>query len=174
MKTAQGKDLGRILLGGVISVFVMGSVWAQPMDEDGPGGKGRPDHGKRPFAEIFEKLKLTKDQKARLDASREEVKKQAEELRDKMGEKHKELGAALDAATLDMNKVTKVHAELKALIAQREDQRLAAILEVRKVLTPQQFAEFQKIAGERKAKWQDKPGKREGKPRQKHDRPDDE
>ena len=52
--------------------------------------------------------------------------------------------------------IQQIHSEIKALIAQREDDRLAGVLQMRQILTPEQFAQFH-------AKMKDK-GRHRGKP----------
>ena len=150
MKTRYEKSLRNVCLGGVVAILFMGSVWAQPAQGGRMNDKDRQEHGKKFFAEISEKLNLTKEQQTKIDANREKNRKEFEAIKEQLQAKQKELSQALEAAVLDMNNVGKIHSEFKALMAKKEDQRLAAILEVRQVLTPGQFAQFQKMAAERK------------------------
>ena len=150
MRTVCGKSLRNVCLGSLMAIFFMGSVWAQPGNGGSMSDREGQEHNKKRFAEISEKLNLTKEQQAKIDANREQTRKEFDAQREQIVAKQKELSTALEAATLDMNNVTKIHNEFKALTAKREDQRLAAILQVRQILTPEQFSQFMKMAAERK------------------------
>lgn len=154
---------------GVLTVAVMGlvltasSAIAQPMEE-GPMKDKDEARGKKHFAEMFEKLKLTKEQRDQLDKNREAHKAVFEDLKEKISAKHQQLRTLLDSPVLDIARVKATHQELKDLLNQKEDQHLAAILEVREILTPEQFVEFQKMAPDRKGgpfgRFHDKAGRK--------------
>jgi Spy/CpxP family protein refolding chaperone len=91
---------------------------------------------------IFEELGLSEEQKTQLKEIRQNSEKARENLKTLMDEKRQQLTAALQSATLNEQEVTRIHNELKGLKNQQEDQRLAFILEIRKVLTVEQFMKF--------------------------------
>ncbi|MBF0121876.1 MAG: periplasmic heavy metal sensor [Candidatus Omnitrophica bacterium] len=141
------KILRGVCLGGLMAIFCIGSVWAQPQGDlanDKDGGKKR-------LVQIAEKLKLSPDQKTKLDANREKARQDLEVVKEQMTAKQKELTQALEATALDRNGVTRIHGEYKTLVAKKEDLRLAAILEVRSILTADQFVQFQNMMADRKA-----------------------
>lgn len=111
------------------------------------GGKG--DHQK----EIFESLGLSEEQKARLTENRKKFKESGKEAMEAIRKTREELKAEMSKPELDMNRVNQLHAQLKDQIIKREDARLANILEVRKILTPEQYKQFQ---DKMKAKWEQK------------------
>ncbi len=87
-------------------------------------------------------LSLTPDQEKKLkehrQAHREERKKMAETMRAKRDALEQEMAKP----SFDEAKVKILHSELQVLRTQMADQRLQGILEVRKILTPEQFAKF--------------------------------
>jgi Spy/CpxP family protein refolding chaperone len=58
-------------------------------------------------------------------------------------------------AKLDMAQINQFHTTLKDLHGRRADHRLEGILEVRKILTPEQFSEFMELM-ERHRPWKGK------------------
>lgn len=155
MKILSSIRTSAVCLVAAAVMCAAGPVWAQPAA--GPGGEEvRKERVRRDFAEMFEKMQLSAEQKARLDANRERHKGEMEALRQQMRDKRKELSAALEQPAMDISKVRQVHGELKELMLKKEDQHLSAILEIRGILTPEQFAQFQQM---------DRRGRKHGRPR---------
>lgn len=125
-------------------VFILGAAGLVSAEEQVSGGKeGRKWHQQREGAEkFFEELGLSEEQKVRLKEIRQNSEKSREHLRALMNEKRQQLTSALQSANLNEQEVTRIHNELKGLKNQQEDQRLAFILEIRKVLTAEQFVKF--------------------------------
>ncbi|MBF0387431.1 MAG: Spy/CpxP family protein refolding chaperone [Candidatus Omnitrophica bacterium] len=141
----------KVLLCGIMAVALMApAAWAQAPAESPVSEKKMEEKSKGHFADLAEQLKLTKEQKAQLDKNRAQRKAEFESSREKISAKRLELKTALESPELDIRKVTAIHNELKAIMSKREDDHLAAILEIRKLLTPEQFAQFQKMAPDRK------------------------
>lgn len=129
-----------IIMGVLFLLNSSGLVMAQDVSE---GKEGRKWHQRGAGPEkIFEELGLSQEQKNQLKLIRENSEKSRENLKTLMSEKRQQLTAALQATTLNEQEVTRIHNELKGLKNQQEDQRLAFILEIRKVLTAEQFAKF--------------------------------
>ena len=130
-------------LTGLMAVFFAMNVFAEmPMGNEGQGKGPHKGMGKQ-FSGMFEELGLSDEQKEALKKNREQHGKEFGDLREKMRAKRQELGAELQKAEFDMEKVKSIHGELKAVMMTMEDQQLAAILEIRKVLTAEQFARFE-------------------------------
>ena len=64
--------------------------------------------------------------------------------------KREQIKEELQRADFDSNKVKQIHNELKSLKFQAEDHRLDGILEVRTILTPEQFNKFMELKKNRK------------------------
>jgi Spy/CpxP family protein refolding chaperone len=95
---------------------------------------------------MFKKLNLSKEQQAQMDGNREKHRAEFEAMKKQMSDKREALRKVLDAEMLDMKAVQAAHQELKDLILKMEDYHLAAVLEIRQVLTPEQFKQFQAMA----------------------------
>lgn len=105
----------------------------------GPGrgpGAGR-DCGYRNEAG-FEKLNLTDDQKAKIEALQDANYKATKPVREKMFDKSVELRRLWLQANPDKGKITAAQKELRMLRDEMEDTVIALRLEIRKVLTPEQ------------------------------------
>ncbi len=120
-------------------------------------------HGHYMKSRFIRQLNLTDDQKKQLKdiwhKQRETMKATFEQIKANREGLHKELLGP----TTDMNKINALQAQWKTLQAQMADNRLNSTLEVKKILTPEQFGkylEFQKYKfsgrshrGERNSGW---------------------
>ncbi|MBI3813411.1 MAG: Spy/CpxP family protein refolding chaperone [Nitrospinae bacterium] len=104
---------------------------------------------------IQEQLGLSEEQKAKIKEHRKkhfaEVKELQEQIHAKMEELHKEL----QKADFDEGKVRAIHSEIKTLKMKGEDNRIEDILDMRKILTPEQHKKFMEM----REKFHDKDGK---------------
>lgn len=129
----------------VLAVFIALSFFAaanvQAVDRSDPG------HEK--FQKIWGQLNLTPAQKKQLEENKikhmEARKAEFEKMRSCMDS----LKAELMKPELDMKKINIIQAELKTLHAKAQDGRLASILEVRKILTLEQFKKFNDLTEKR-------------------------
>ena len=95
--------------------------------------------------EIYAKLGLTDQQKKQLEDNRQKNRDQKKALFEKMHSLKEALNEELMKPSLDMGKVGEVQAQTKALQAQMSDARVNSVLEVRKILTPEQFVKFSSL-----------------------------
>jgi Spy/CpxP family protein refolding chaperone len=107
---------------------------------------------------IREKLNLSPDQEAALDAQRTRHRTEAKQYRESIRTTRKEMKQELQKEKLDMERIQQLQASLKDLHAKMADLRLQGILEVRKILTPDQFSQFMKMT----EKWRHGKGMRRG------------
>jgi Spy/CpxP family protein refolding chaperone len=149
MEILNRKKLMTGCLGIIGAILVMNLAWAQPLDMPPMKDKDMQERGKKLFAEMAAKLKLSPEQQSMLDQNRKKHMHEFDNLMQQTFAKREELRKALDESQLDMQKVQRIQAELKGLMDQMEDQHLMAVLEIRKILTPHQFAEFQAMAPDR-------------------------
>ncbi len=101
--------------------------------------KGKMEAGRQ---ELYKDLNLTDEQKKLLEANKAKHREEMKALAGQMKEKKAEVRQELQKDQLDMAKITQLNNELKALQAQMLDHRLESTLEVRKILTPEQFKKF--------------------------------
>jgi Spy/CpxP family protein refolding chaperone len=130
------------------------------------GGEDWEQKKEEKIKEMHAKLGLDADQQAKLEAHRKDHREEGRALRESLREKRAALRAELEKTSLDEPRVRALHEELKALDARAADHRLNGVLEVRKILTPEQFKKFQEMFHERleKAGW--KPGEGRKGPRE--------
>jgi Spy/CpxP family protein refolding chaperone len=160
-----------VLLAGIMLLAPVGA-FAAGMDAtmDHKRGMHEGKGGKERFEKMFDTLGLTAEQKAKLDAGRAKHRDERKAVGDEKRSIKEALAAELDKPAIDMVKVKQLHEKLKALIASGEDRRLEMILEMRTILTPEQFAAFQKQMKEMRSKRHEK--RREG--QQDQDGPEEE
>ncbi len=140
-----------VMVVAVVSLCSAAGVQAQPhegapekgsrhggMMGEGMGGKGCPSCQEK----MLEELGLTPDQQKKMEAHKERHMKAMKETRDMIRQKREEIRQALEQETVDLEAVRAVHQQIKDLLVKQEDARLEAILEVKKILTPEQFVKF--------------------------------
>jgi len=96
-------------------------------------------------AKMYEKLGLTDEQKQALKVHKENHRSETKALRKQIKEKRKAFRQALEDPTTDESAIMAANNEVKALTNSLADDRLNGILEVRKILTPEQFKKFNEI-----------------------------
>ncbi len=92
--------------------------------------------------EVFEQLGLSEEQKKLLEENKARHKSQSETLRREQKESMKMMGEELKKKDLNNEQIDALRARFKSLRDQMEDERFNAIIEVRKILTQEQFAKF--------------------------------
>lgn len=99
--------------------------------------------------EMYKDLNLSDAQKQELEASRNKTREEMKAIFAASKESRAALSRELQKEKLDMGRISQINGELKKLNAQMFDYRLRSILEVRKILTPEQFKTFTKKTEER-------------------------
>ena len=102
------------------------------------GGAGEEQKGGR-FKEHLKELNLTPAQTEQLNTQRQANKSAMRELQRALKAKRGELREEFDKQTPDKGKLESITSELKRLEAQRIDQRVKNILQMKEMLTPEQF-----------------------------------
>ena len=113
--------------------------------------KKRAEWRKEKGQEIFAQLNLTEEQKQQLKKNRSNHREKMKASFEQMRSYKQALRQELMKAELDMGKINQIQSQTKALQGQMADERLESILEVRKVLTPEQFAQFSASLGKVRA-----------------------
>ena len=94
----------------------------------------------------FEKdLGLNAEQTKQLQEHRQQDQKQVKKLREELQTQHKELAKAIGQKSIDQVKIKKIATEIKAVQSKLVDQRVASMLELRKILNEEQFAKMQNM-----------------------------
>ncbi len=144
-------------------LFLAGAALARP-PEGGPGGPEKWEKKREArMQEMHKKLGLTPEQEKRLEEHRKTHQEAGKALREEKREKMEALRLELEKPDMDEARVRAIHAEIKDIQNKLADHRLQGVLEVRHILTPEQFKKFHDMAGPR---WKDKDGKGPGRERQ--------
>ena len=99
--------------------------------------------------QLYEGLGLTEGQKKLLEENRKKSRGREEVLFKEMRGKMEMIRRELQNETLNMEVIYRINNDLKQIQAQMLDDRLEGILEVRKILTPEQFKKFEDKVNER-------------------------
>ena len=92
--------------------------------------------------EIYNQLDLTEDQRKLLEDNKSQSREQMKTSFGKKRSLRESLRQELMKPNLDMNKINDLQSQLKTNHSEMTDHRLNSILEVRKILSPEQFAKF--------------------------------
>ena len=106
--------------------------------------------------ELYKDLNLTEEQKKMLDDNKSKHREQMKALFNDMDIHRTAIRQELQKETLDMGKITQLNNEMKKLQEQMLDQKLAGTLEVRKILSPDQFKKFMAKIEEHREHWNHK------------------
>ncbi len=111
--------------------------------------------------QLYDELGLNNEQRKLLEANKDKHREQTKALFSQIHQNMDLLRQELEKNELDMQAIYKTNNELKELQAQMFDNRLERILEVRKILTPEQFKKFEEKMNKRMShfKNRDKYGK---------------
>ena len=91
---------------------------------------------------FIKELGLTPEQEEQIKALRSGQKEKRGELWVKIQAKRLELKEELEKPTTDRARIDSIVTELKALMAEKLDQRVEGILSMKKILTPEQYEKF--------------------------------
>ncbi len=107
------------------------------------------EHRKGPFREQLKTLNLTAAQTEQLTAQRKEKREAMKNLRESLKAKRRELREELYKENTDKAKIESIASELKKLNAQRIDRHVQGILQMKAMLTPEQFKKLSSLKQER-------------------------
>jgi Spy/CpxP family protein refolding chaperone len=96
---------------------------------------------------VLQQLNLTDGQNQKLKEHRIKHRQKAKQLYEDVQAKRKELADELKKSEPNTKEVKEIHGELKKLKAKKADHRLEGILEVRKILTTEQYSKFIELQG---------------------------
>ncbi len=171
MKRGWGAFLVVLFLGlfVVSSAYAWGPGKCAKGDKKGKAVKGQALMEKRrerlneKMDEIYSQIGLTEKQKKMLEANKERHRQRAKVMMENSGKLRAELNQALMEPKLDMKKIDAVQAKLKAANAELTDERLKSVLEIRGILSAEQFGKFLTLMGEQRSCGARGPGRLEKK-----------
>jgi len=116
------------------------------------GGKPQAERGKN-YDRIAKQLNLTKEQSEKCKASNEKLQASLKANREEVKQLAEQLKSELQLENPDRNKV---HSLIKKISDQRTEmelKRMDSLLEMRKLLTPEQKAKFKEMARPKRGRW---------------------
>lgn len=131
---------------GIVGVMLLSSnVYSQPPGDNVNRHEEMREKMKARMLEVFKQLDLSPEQEEQLKAHRNNHREQAGEFRESLRAKKEAIRNELQNEELNMEEIYRIHNELKGLLSNKADHRLEGILEVRKILTAEQFRKFCKL-----------------------------
>ena len=128
---------------GIVGVMLLTSnVYSQPREDRFNRSDEMREKMKAKMLEVFKQLDLSPEQETQLKTHRKNHRGQAGEFRESFKAKKEAIKNELQKEELNMENIYTIHDELKDLLLQKADHRLEGILEVRKILTAEQFRKF--------------------------------
>lgn len=127
----------------LLSVLIMSlSVTPSAYANDKSSFQSRQERREKKIQEIYNQLNLTDAQKKQLEQNKISNQDKKKDLYEKVRSYKDALNQELMKIDLDMTRINDIQNNIKALQVQILDERLSSILEVRKILTPEQFTKF--------------------------------
>ncbi|MFA5430271.1 MAG: periplasmic heavy metal sensor [Candidatus Omnitrophota bacterium] len=113
-----------------------------PSSGDAPQGKAAESKAGGPFREMAKELNLSVEQIRMIEDNRRQHMEQGRRLMVDMMKNRDDLRRELAGIEPDMEKVMRIQQRIKSLLSEREDSRLQGMMDLKKILTPEQFAAF--------------------------------
>ncbi|UCC95273.1 MAG: periplasmic heavy metal sensor [Candidatus Omnitrophota bacterium] len=140
---------------GILALLSVPSVTYAQSFEGGQEKQDRREYRGRKDT-LFQDLGLSLQQQEEMRRHRQEHHERAKDLHRILRDTRKKLGDELDKAGSDEATINSLVAEMKELEAQMIDSRVQGVLEIKEILTPEQFQTFQ----EKTKKMREKKGHR--------------
>jgi len=135
-------------LGIITALLLTSNVFAESDKREGFDNQERKAKWEQKRMEMQEKLGLSEEQQQQLKAHREKFRSENKDSREQARDLKQQLKAELRKNDVNREEVMRIHNQIKALKSEADDRRLEGILEVREILTPEQFTKFQELKGE--------------------------
>lgn len=136
----------KIAAGVVVGILVASGIAFAQQNEKGGA------FSKKDFKEAMrEKLGITQEQHQQLESNRQLQEETVKGLREAIKQQRGKLQQALKDPQTTRESVEPIVAQMKALQGQLIDQRVNAIFTAKTILTPEQFAQFNEMAGKHSA-----------------------
>lgn len=138
------KAIRHSMLATLMCAMLAMPAHAQEMDmpPEEMGMKARRAHMEHKIKEIHGQLGLSEAQKQQLEENRKQNMDGMKAMAAQKRSLREAMKAELMKPNMDMAVVNDLQGKLKAIDAQQMDNHLRSMLEVRKILTPEQFAKF--------------------------------
>lgn len=99
--------------------------------------------GREGFKGFFKDLNLSREQRLKLMEMRRGNQGKIRSMREELQTRIKELRSELKNPSSDNSRISSLTGEIKNLMGQLLDQRVQGVLQLKQILTPEQFSKFQ-------------------------------
>ncbi len=143
MKPNVKKLIYSLVITGV--VLLAPNTYSQPTERHSPEHKAMREKVKARMIEVFKQLDLSPEQEKQLRVHRNKHREQEKNFHESIRSKSKEMKIELQKQELNVAKIDKINSELKSVKSKRDDHMIEGILEIRKILTAEQFTKFTEL-----------------------------
>ncbi len=131
---------------GIIGIMLLASnTYSQPTERYSQGHEVVRENIEAKMLEVFKQLDLSPEQETQLIAHRDKHKEQDKNTHENIRIKREEIKNELQKQELNIAKINKINSELKSIKSKKDDYKLEGILEVRNILTAEQFTKFMEL-----------------------------
>jgi|GEM_PF-2897773 len=138
-----------VFIGGIFFVSGVAYPWCREGYFTGRGDRPTKEGIEEDFKKLSKEIGLTPEQEQRLKDLKAKNIEETKELRKLLKEKREELAKELEKEELNMDRINQLNRELKDIQSQKQDHRLNSILEIRKILTAEQYKKFREFGKKR-------------------------
>ncbi len=146
MKSNIKKIIYSLVISGVM--LLASNTYSQPTERHSPEHEAMREKMKTRMIEVFKQLDLSPEQEKQLKVHRNKHREQEKNFHESIRSKSEEMKIELQKQEMNMAKIDKINSELKSIKSKKSDHRLESILEVREILTAEQFVKFMDLKKE--------------------------
>ena len=140
----------------VAAVVAMMGLSAQAYaDNTRRSGRERSTQAGEKRHDFIKELNLTPEQQEQLNAQRQNGKQEMEDIRQQMQAKREELKQELEKPAIDQARIDSIINGMKELMGRQLQNRVAKIVAMKQILTPEQFQQMQTKMQEMKQGWKE-------------------
>ncbi len=143
MKSNIKKIIYSLVISGVM--LLASNTYSQPTERNSPEHEAMREKMKTRMIEVFKQLDLSPEQEKQLKAHRDKKKEQGKSIHESIKAKREEMMIELQKQELNVAKIDKIKSELKSVKSKKDDHMIEGILEIRKILTAEQFTKFTEL-----------------------------
>ncbi len=127
------------------AMLLASNTYSQPTERHSPEHEAMREKMKTRMIEVFKQLDLSPEQEKQLRAHRNKHRDQEKNIHESISSKREEMKIELQKQELNMAKIDKINSELKSVNSKRADLMIEGVLEIRKILTVEQFTKFTEL-----------------------------
>jgi Spy/CpxP family protein refolding chaperone len=151
MKTKVLIGIGALIIAASLN-YAAAAVYAESAEEAYGGKQKWSRQRQEKYDKLTESLGLSEEQIAQLKSRKQAKTESREKLRSKLHSEEKALKEELEKPVSDNTKIKELADSIKNIHSEMVDERIRGILEIKAILTTEQYAEFKSKMGRYKEK----------------------